>query len=270
MEVKFYGTRGSYPQSGPAFVHGGGHTSCVRIAIEDQLFIVDAGSGLVNLQDEITHNSSRKLSLFLSHLHLDHIIGLPFLPCLWESGFSFHIYCGTAQPYGGVRACLERIFAPPFFPVPLTQVPSTIFFHDFKMGFSLHPDPGITVKTIPLDHPNGACGYRFDHGGKSLVYLSDTSHSPKFMTSFERFCYQADVLIYDASFTPEEFEEKPTWGHSTWNMAAHLARKAHIKKLYLFHHAPSHTDDHLMEIEQKTQGLFSPTALAVDGLTFSL
>jgi phosphoribosyl 1,2-cyclic phosphodiesterase len=270
MDIKFYGTRGSYPQSGPDFVKAGGHTSCVRLTIDDQLFVIDAGSGMVNLHEEVLANSWQKMNLFLSHLHLDHIFGLPFFAGIWDPGFTFHIYSGMAQAYGGVRQCLERVFAPPFFPVPLAQVPSTIFFHDFKVGFSLHPAPGVTVKTIPLDHPNDACGFRFNYRDKSVVYLSDTAHSAKFMTSFERFCYEADVLIYDASFTPEEFEEKPTWGHSTWQMAAQLARKAHVKKLFLFHHAPTHTDAELADIERQTQSLFPAAELAVDGLEYTL
>lgn len=270
MEIKFFGTRGSYPQSGPAFTKVGGHTSCVRLKIEDQWFVIDAGSGLVNVYEEMIEGLAEKVTVFLSHLHLDHILGLPFFAGTWSDKFTMHIYSGTAQPYGGIRQCLERLFAPPFFPVPLSDVPSTIFFHDFKMGLSLHPAPAITVKTIPLDHPNGACGYRFMSGDKSLVYLSDTAHSSKFMTSFERFCYEADVLIYDASFTPEEFEEKPTWGHSTWEMAAYLAQKAKVKTLYLYHHEPTHTDEELSHIEKQTQVLFPNTHLAKDGLHFSL
>jgi ribonuclease BN (tRNA processing enzyme) len=269
MDIKFYGTRGSHPQSGQKFAKMGGHTSCVRLSVADSLLIIDVGSGFVSCYEEVLEKGLGEVIIFLSHLHLDHILGLPFFPGIWDGKMTFHIYNGTALPYGGTRQCLEQIFAPPYFPVPLATAPSTVFFHDFKVGATLHLKSNIAIQTINLDHPNGGCGYRFDHQGKSVVYLSDTAHSDQILSEFEKFCHKADVLIYDTSFTPEEFHDKPTWGHSTWQVAAHLAQSAQVRQLFLYHHAPWHTDAELYDIERQAQTIFPNTKLSYDGLEFS-
>jgi phosphoribosyl 1,2-cyclic phosphodiesterase len=266
IQLKFFGTRGSYPQSGSSFIKIGGHTSCVGLMIDHHLYVIDAGTGLISLANDLKRLAIKHIDIFLSHLHLDHILGLPFFAPIWEEGFVFNIYSGTAQPYGGIRRCIEQVFQPPFFPVPFEKIPSTVYYHDFKVGTVLHPRPMVFMRTVELDHPNGACGYRFEHRGKNIVYLSDTVHSPELENVFRQFAQGADALIYDAAFTPEEYQEKPTWGHSTWVEAARLAKAAEVKTLYLYHHAPWHTDEQLLEIEHKTRALFPETVLAYDGL----
>jgi phosphoribosyl 1,2-cyclic phosphodiesterase len=119
-----------------------------------------------------------------------------------------------------------------------------ITFHDFMSGDVLNPYPGVTLRTAPLDHPDGASGYRLEHNGKVFALISDTSGFPgqrdKELVALAR---NADLIVYDATFTEDEIKTRETWGHSTWERGVKLANEANVKQLCLFHHDPSHDDD---------------------------
>ncbi|MEI8295611.1 MAG: MBL fold metallo-hydrolase, partial [Alphaproteobacteria bacterium] len=203
-QVNFWGVRGSTPQTGPDFVEVGGHTSCVSVTAGKNLYIFDAGTGLIDCGEWIlSREKPEKVYLFLSHAHLDHITGLPFFAPLWLKDWEMNIFAASLASYGGLHKTLSRIFTPPYFPVSWEEVPSKIHLTDLNALEPLRLPDGVSVETIELDHPGGSSGYRMKHNNLSLAYISDSSPMPgsENLTSFVK---DVDLLIYDATFTDEE------------------------------------------------------------------
>ena len=143
-------------------------------------------------------------------------------------------------------------------------------FHDMREGQLVTLDDGegheLTVSTTRGNHPNGVWVYRVDHGGKSVVYATDTEHyavvDPKLVHSSDK----ADVLIYDSQYTPEEYKTKLGWGHSTFEEGVKLARDAHVKKLVLYHHDPNQSDTMVRDKERRSKEVFENSLAAYEGL----
>lgn len=259
VDIHFWGTRGSFFQNGPESHEFGGHTSCISLHHEDQIYVIDAGSGLANFsasltqQDNEEYPSPLKGHFFLSHLHMDHICGIPtFLP-FWDAKFEGHFYCGMAQEYKGLQSALNTFYTPPFFPVSWDEFPCHKIHHDFKIGEILTPTPQCHVRTILLNHPGNAVGFGFYLDDKKIVYLCDTSHGNGFLEKFIEFSDQADLLIYDATFDSKKHAKYPHFGHSTWEKGCEIALKAHIPQLALTHHDIHSTDTHLRLVEEAAQ-----------------
>lgn len=269
-EVRFWGVRGSFAECAPEFSGVGGHTSCVSVLSHDTIVIFDAGTGLIDCGRWILekHSGLRHIFLFLSHAHLDHITGLPAFQPLLSRDFAIHIFGGTFHLYGGCENVLNTLITPPYFPVTLEQLPAEITFHDITPGESVQINSKLAIHTIALNHPDGGCGYRLADGHKSLAYLSDTTHSTETDKTFQDFCQNTNMLIYDATFTDEEFAKHPDWGHSTWREAVRLAQKAHVQNLALFHHNPTHTDTMMNAIEKEAQSLFPQAFVSKQGQIF--
>lgn len=268
-KITFWGTRGSYPIASPSTLQTGGRTSCVSVEWQNTLFILDAGTGLIALGDELRIKNYTQAHLLLSHVHLDHILGIPFFKPIFHKNWTLNFYASIAAPYGGLEKVLSTCFSPPYFPLEWEKFPSRRLCHDFSEGQCL-TIKGHSVRTLSLDHPGGACGYRLELQDKSIVYLTDTKHTPALTTQFIEFCQNTDLLIYDATFTDEEFALHPDWGHSTWHAATVLAQAAGVKKLALFHHNPAHTDQQMQQILNQAVEVFPETLLSYDGLEVTL
>lgn len=270
VKITFWGTRGSYPISRKNSTFSGGNTSCVSIEANDKLIILDAGTGLIRLGESNLIRQYTSATLLLSHLHHDHIFGLPFFKPIWDQSFAINFYCGIGTAYGGLKKALETCFSPPYFPVPWSNFPAKISYYDFLPGNSFNIAENLSIQTVALDHPGGGCGFRINSNSKSIVYLTDTIHSQKTEKSFINFCKEAELLIYDATFTPDQFHHHQHWGHSTWLAATDLAKAATVKKLALFHHHPNHTDNDLTEILAQASTKFPETFLAIDELSLTM
>jgi phosphoribosyl 1,2-cyclic phosphodiesterase len=268
LKVTFWGVRGSHPQCQSAFTTVGGHTSCVSLEVDGQYLIFDAGTGLINAGDEILKRGLKKATLLISHPHADHISGLAFFKPLHQPDFELTIIASGlwSKEDGGIEPVLAKVISPPYFPVPWKQVPCKRSCIDVPIGshFSLNH---VKISTIALDHPGGSSGYRIDMGDKSVCYITDTAHTPgELDQSLVAFIQRTHLLIYDATFTEEEFAAKPTWGHSTWNQAVALAKAAAIRDLALFHHDPGHDDAFMATIEAQAQSHFSRAFVARQGM----
>lgn len=270
VKVTFWGTRGSYPIASPKTINVGGRTSCVSLEFGQQLVILDAGTGLIALGEDPRIQHYDKATILLSHIHHDHIMGTPFFKPIWQKDWKINFYSGVAQAYGGLEHVLKTCFSPPYFPVPWENFPAQRHYQEFQAGKILEIDQGISAATIPLDHPGGACGYRVMIQGFTIVYLTDTKHNDHLVQEFISFSQGADLLIYDSTFTDDEFALYPDWGHSTWRQATTLAKAAQVKCLALFHHNPDHCDEEMDNILQQAQAEFAHTILARDGLELSL
>ena len=260
LRIRFWGTRGSTCASGPQFVEFGGHTACVEIRCGERLFIVDAGTGIAALGAELGPTAPETIDILFSHLHLDHVGGLPFFkPALLSRTRVIRTYCGNLDG-DSAMAPLERLFSPPLFPVRLGQLPAQFEHTGFKAGETLTFEDGAVVQTHSLNHPGGATGYRFGHGGRSVCYISDLEHSEPWPDpDLMAFVRHADLMIYDGMFSENEYPNCRGWGHSTWHKGVELAQAAGVKALAIFHLYPGHDDASIKAAEAEMQVLM-PTA----------
>lgn len=271
IEITFWGVRGTTPVPGPGTLLTGGNTSCVEIRCGEQLLVLDAGSGLYALGKQLQDTS---IDILLSHTHLDHIMGLPVFAPLYQDGRSVHLWAGHLLPEGNLRETMGRLMATPLFPLSLDQVRAKVEMHDFTGGKPLENErwksAGITVKTTVLNHPGSATGYRIDYQGKSVCYITDYEHTPEHHRALTDFVAGTDLLIYDATYSDENYEAHRGWGHSTWQEAVELANMAGVGALVLFHHDPN-ADDAALELRRQEAGRARPgTLLAVEGMRVRL
>jgi len=272
VAIRFWGVRGSISCPGPDTVRYGGNTSCVELRCGDRLLIFDGGSGLRPLGRELVKSGQPlDIDLFYSHTHLDHIIGLPFFAPCYESRHRIHLWAGHLQPDTGIEAALCRMMSAPLFPIPIDIFAAAIDFHDFSAGETLNPHPGIELRTAPLNHPNAATGYRIDYGGKTVAYITDTEHQPdRLDRNVMRLIRHADVMIYDATYTDDEYPAHRNWGHSTWQQGVRLASAAKVGQLVLFHHDPSHDDSFMDRVAAEAAEARPGTIVAREGLVLRL
>jgi phosphoribosyl 1,2-cyclic phosphodiesterase len=269
LQIRFWGVRGSVCASGGRFQEFGGHTPCVEVRCGERLFIVDAGTGITALGAALAANAPAEIDILFSHLHLDHIGGLPFFKPALIGTRVIRTHCGNL---GGASAeeALGRVYSPPIFPVRLDQLPARFEHLGFRAGERLRFPDGASVDTIPLNHPDGATGYRFAHGGQVVCYISDIEHSdPWPPPDLVRFVAGADLVIYDGMFSEDEYPCCRGWGHSTWHKGVELCRAADVKSLAIFHLHPAHDDARLREMEAELQAAMPAAFIAREGQELS-
>ncbi len=257
MFVRFWGVRGSLPTPGAATSRWGGNSSCLEIR-QDGLppLVLDCGTGARNLGRHLLGESGRHLHVLFTHFHMDHVFGFPFFAPLYTPGYRIDVTV-PASDDDEARARLDGFCNGVYHPVRLRDVPATLDFHAIRPGRAFERD-GWNVRGVALNHPGGSCGYRVEHGGRSICYVTDTA---PFATPGEgvvydrpptpgearmlRFLEGADVVVYDTMFDLPEYLERMTWGHSYPEYARGLCRAAGVRHLVLFHHAPDASDDDL-------------------------
>lgn len=270
LEVRFWGVRGSLPSPGADTAMVGGNTSCVEVRLGDERLVLDAGTGLRLLGDRLVASGAHLRSpirVLLSHVHWDHVMGLPFFAPLYVKGVNIELATGpTSRP---LRDVLGRLMSPPCFPVDFGALPSAIRCHDLAARQRLTTGP-FEVTVAPLSHPDPVYAYRIDAGGRSVVYATDTEHGEVVDERLVDLCRGADVLVYDAQYLPEEFPAKKGWGHSTYAAGAEIAAVAGVKTLALFHHDPRRTDDEVAALVRRAREVFPHTVAAREGMRLSL
>ncbi len=263
LAVKFWGVRGSIACPSPDHVVYGGNTSCLEIIAGDERIIMDAGTGIRNLGQDFIKDGIRKGTLLLTHSHWDHINGFPFFGPAFMSNSRFTIAAGHLYNAGGIENVLASQMANPTFPVPLEALQAALTFEDFKAGESWALEGGVKIITAPLNHPNGATGYRVEYGGKSICYVTDTEHVVgKPDQTILKLIEGADIVVYDCTYTDQEFKAKIGWGHSTWQEGVRLCKMAGVRQLAIFHHDPDHNDDFMRQVEIDARKEWSGTVVA--------
>ena len=267
FSVKFWGVRGSIACPGDQYQRYGGNTSCVEVRCGGEMLILDAGTGLRGLGDSLVKDGQVQGNLFLTHTHFDHINGLPFFAPLFNPRNRLKIWAGHLLPELTLHEALGKFMAAPLFPVPLQIFAANVSFHDFTAGEAIEPHADIKIQTVPLNHPNKATGYRLDYGGRAICYITDTEHEKdrpddNILGLIDR----ADMMIYDSTYTDEEFSRYQTWGHSTWQEGARLCDLAGVKQLVVFHHDPGHDDDFMDRVAEQAERARPGTAVAREGM----
>lgn len=250
MRIRFWGTRGSIPTPGQRTVRYGGNTACVEVRDErGALLILDAGTGLRELGLSLNGDGPMSIDLLLSHLHWDHIQGIPFFRPAYDARSELRIY-GPKQARP-LKDLLGLGMDDPFFPVDLDGLPIRLSMHDVRSGEERQVGP-FSVRAATIFHPAPALAYRVESDGRVLVYATDTedpfSGRPNPVVPLAT---GAHTLIHDAQYLDADF--KKTWGHSTVDTAIDVAVAARVKRLVLYHHDPDRTDEALDQVEREAQ-----------------
>lgn len=264
MRIQFWGVRGSIPVPGPETVFFGGNTSCVSVRLGQNWVIFDAGTGIRNLGHAMLQDSvpQTHMSLFLSHVHWDHIQGFPFFAPAFRRANHLRIH-GLEQQEGTLGGILAGQMEGPSFPVTLEMMGARIEFADLQEGAVVPLYDGAdgelvigSVANARLNHPNGVLAYRLEEAatGHAMVYATDTEHyEGRLDDSLVELARGAEVLIYDGMYTPEEYLSHKGWGHSTWLEGYKVAKAAGVKHLVVFHHDPVHDDVFLAVYEREVR-----------------
>jgi len=274
MTIRLWGVRGSVASPGPTTRDVGGNTSTVEVRCGSARFILDAGTGIRALGSAWLAEGDVRANLLLSHLHWDHIQGLPFFAPLYQSTTQLRVVSAGEAP-GATEAALAGQMRAPTFPVDWQNLPSGVQFEELADG-AAHVIDGVEVRTLRLAHPGGdVTAYRLDYAGQSVVYATDVEREDDDADGLLTLARDADVLIHDAQYTPEEYRgecgpSRRGWGHSTYESATRLARAAGVGRLLLFHHDPVHDDAAVARIEQRARWLFPQTEAAREGMTLEL
>jgi phosphoribosyl 1,2-cyclic phosphodiesterase len=255
LEVTFWGVRGSIPTGTAETVRWGGNTSCLEVTVEGcPVLVLDAGTGARPLGQKLANEHVRHVRVLLTHLHADHLFGLPFFAPLYTPGAEVSVTL-PAWSEDEARERVARWLNGTFHPVRLREIPAALTFHAARPGRAL-PFDDVHVVPIRLNHPGGSVGYRVDARGRSLAYLTDTapfarpgegvaagepptSAEARVLAALEG-CH---TVVYDTMYDLEEYLLKMTWGHSYPEYALALCRAAGVERVVLFHHAPDASDD---------------------------
>jgi phosphoribosyl 1,2-cyclic phosphodiesterase len=246
MDIKCWGSRGSIPVSGKQYIRYGGDTTCLEItAGSGETIIVDGGTGIRRLGNHLLEKNITRYHLLFTHAHWDHILGLAFFRPLQFSKVTIRI---QDRKFFDIttRYVLNEVLKQPFFPIGITDLKANLEFkknlnNTFQIG-------SVKVETIPTSHPGGGLGYKFTENGVSFVFLTDNElsfHHPggKPFDDYLAFSKNADLLIHDAEYTPEEYKTNISWGHSSYSDVLDLAVQANVKQLGLFHLNQDRSDD---------------------------
>jgi phosphoribosyl 1,2-cyclic phosphodiesterase len=245
MIIRCWGARGSIPVSGKEYLRYGGDTTCIEIRTrDDKVVIVDAGSGIRRLGNNLLAENRHEYHMIFTHAHWDHLIGFPFFKPL-HSQKTFIKMTGCPFAQASIKEMISRVMRPPNFPVKYSDIRADIDYQGaadatFTIG-------SMTVESIPLSHPNYGTGYRFIEDGKVFVFLTDNELAYKHPGGLDyddycKFSAHADLLFHDAEYTEEDYKSKKEWGHTVYTDALRLAFDAEVKTFVLFHHNQERTD----------------------------
>lgn len=262
--VKIYGARGSFPVSGAEFSRYGGATSCVLVNMDGQYIMLDAGTGLLAAEAELTALPD-KLNILLTHGHLDHIQGLSCCSLFWQPERRIEIF---SVPRDGLstREQVEKLLSPPLWPVGPEAFQAEVTYTDIavnaKKGFHIGP---VRVDTMESNHPGGSTVFKLTGSAASVVYATDFEARLRISTRLERLADRCDLLIIDAQYNEEEYASHRGWGHSTWRQSAAIGERCEARQVLLFHHDVRRTDAELDAVQKVLDAQYPRCRLARSG-----
>jgi phosphoribosyl 1,2-cyclic phosphodiesterase len=271
FRVRFWGVRGSVPVSGPQFIRYGGNTACIELRCGPHTLFFDAGSGIRPAGDALKAAGINDFDVFFTHCHYDHILGLPFFHPFYDPKTQVRLWSGHLAGRMTTREMVSEFMRPPWFPVKLEICEANLDTVDFVSGDVLRPREGVVIRTASLNHPGGCIGYRIEWGGRAVAVITDTEHVPGTLDeAILGLIENADLVIYDCTYTEEEMKKYRGYGHSTWQQGIKLCEAANARQLALFHHDPARTDIQIEAIEQQAIRAFAGSFAARDGQTLDI
>ena len=275
MKITLAGVRGSAPC--PLDTHRlfGGHTTCLLVqGAAGETILIDAGSGVALINEILGDDLPAELHMLMTHLHLDHIMGWPFLSAFYAPHCRVHLHTGPDSA-AGLDEAFRRVTTSPVWPVPLDPEKSGVVFAATRSDFTVG---GLEIRCVPVPHPDGCCAWRLDEPatGASLAFATDVEwarekdRSEGGLAELCRTPEPAQLLIMEGHFSAEELPRHEGWGHSSVDECAEVARLTGVGRLLVTHHSPEHDDQDLLALEAHLQGLEPGAALARQGQVISL
>jgi len=271
LRIKFWGVRGSVTCAYPDFLEYGGNTACIEVEILDRTVILDAGSGLPWLGNSLLARGIKEFDLLMSHFHNDHTTGFNYFKPIYIPGHAIHLK--AASNYGdlSIEGMIRLHMQAELHPVQYDHLGSDLDCVGFAAGDSFDLFDGLHVKTHMLNHPAGCTAYRLEAEGKVLVYATDTEHTAgKRDQGLVDFIKGADLVIYDCTYSEEEFPDRLGWGHSTWNEGVRICQLAGVKQMAMFHYSPDYNDDQIQALERDAKAAWSGVFGAKEGMEIVL
>ena len=239
-KVSILGARGSVPRAGSPFSKYGGNTTCVLVELADELILLDAGSGMMELPSSLELGKDHA-ALLLTHVHVDHLLGLPLCPLMMDPDFRMDIYVKQRNSLDS-ETQLNLLISPPLWPVRISQLPAGTVMHELPERLQIG---SVSVETMEGIHPDGVTVFKLSAEGHSVVFASDCTLTDAIFSLLTEFARDCDLLLCDGQYSDEEWDSHCSFGHSTWRRAAALGCACGAKKVRIIHHDPAHTDDML-------------------------
>ncbi|WP_242849337.1 MBL fold metallo-hydrolase [Enterocloster citroniae] len=276
MEIMFWGTRGSMAAPYPDRMRYGGNTSCVSAKWRGGLVVFDGGTGICELGNRLLNPlpgeelcPGKELHIFITHLHLDHIMGLPFFTLLFQQNWKIHFY-GESRAGAGFRNELLQISQAPYWPISFEQAAADIIWHEISPGDCIPLPEGAKMQVTAADHPNGSSLFRLEADSSSVVYGLDGSLTDRIRGSYEPFVSGCDLLIFDGMYTDPEYSKVKDFGHSTWQQGVTVKQTCHVGVLCISHHDWARTDAQLDEIQTEMEQIEPNAVFAREGMKICL
>lgn len=259
-EFVIRGTRGTLPTCGPSFLRYGGDTTCFSLETPQGLLLIDAGTGLRHVTQELADRiDTPPITVLLTHLHMDHLVGLPSFGPLYSSHAKIRFMADSNREDDWQEALLA-FMRKPYWPVGLTDADATLWFGALPGPRDPIDIYGVRVSWCAVPHPQQCSAYRLEWSGGSVVVATDAEFDARQIPdSFVEFCRGAGHLIFDAHFTPSEISQYAGWGHSTWEAGVAIAKAAEVGELLLTHHSPKRHDADIDAIVEAARKAFPRT-----------
>lgn len=265
-EVTILGARGSLPVSGAGFTVYGGATACVLLETEDAAIVFDAGTGLLSLPERVwkTHKTTH---VMISHLHLDHLLGIPMSQMLYDPQAEVVFYAADAD---ACEKAIRQFMQPPLWPVGPESFGAKITYRSIGQGSFAIPDSFVTMRAMSVCHPGGCLVYRADWDGGSIVYATDCELDEVGSRELMAFAEGAGLMLLDAQYTEREYDKCRGFGHNDLRTAVTVLAESSVERGLLYHHAPTRTDAELIDIERRIQQAYPQISMAREGDTLKL
>ena len=266
-QLIIHGGRGSMAVSGIEYAKYGGNTTCFEIAEDPRhRIVIDAGTGLRDVEHTLNREFDHRFTMLLSHYHWDHIQGIPVFSPVWIGGNRITLH-GAPSSVGDAGATLAGVITQPWFPAAILDSPADISYGDYEQPIEVG---GVSITSVPLNHPQGVSGFRIEGPSRSIVIATDHESEPEADRALAEFAEGADVLIHDAQYLPAEYPIRVGWGHSTWEHAVAAATRSGVSELVLTSHDPDHTDADIDRIVEAAAEHFPNVVAGTEGMKIPL
>lgn len=265
-KIRVFGARGSCSMAGTMNSEYGTNTSCMAVEMPGTTVVFDAGSGLIRLGAEYRERSGpKRLDLFLSHVHIDHIIGLFGFPLFFHKDWEIHLY-GEAWNGMSFDSQISKIMSPPYWPIGTDSFTAAVKLHEIRSEDCILLPGNTRMRICKGFHPDGSLMFRLDGDRKSIVYGLDCEINEEMEMRLPEFSREADVLIFDASYMPEDMPGHEGWGHSDWKCGLRIGEQASVKTVLMSHFSWEYTDEVLKTQEKKAEENSGKCVFAKEGM----